>query len=92
MYDLPHPLIILENPPNKDVMKKYVKAKIVSYWELKLRGEASLLPSLRYFQPERMSLTKPHPIWLTAGSNPHEISKAVQQARLLSGRYRSASL
>ena len=92
MYDLPHPLTILEFPPNKEVLKKYVRAKIVSYWELRLRGEASLLPSLRYFHPERMSLTKPHPIWLTAGSNPHEISKAVQQARLLSGRYRSANI
>ena len=35
---------------------------------------------------------KPHPIWLTAGSNPYEISKAIQQARLLSGRYRTEAL
>ena len=92
LYDLPHPLTILKYPPSKDVLKKYAKAKIMSYWEVKLRGESSLLPSLKYFHPERMSLTKPHPIWLTAGSNPHEISKAVQQARFLSGRYRSACL
>ena len=39
-----------------------------------------------------MSLIKPHPIWLTAGSNPYEIAKAIQQARFLSGRYRSESL
>ena len=39
-----------------------------------------------------MSLTKPHPIWTTTGSNPYEVSKAIQQARLLSGRYRSQSL
>ena len=38
-----------------------------------------------------MSLTKPHPIWTTPGSNPYEIAKAVQQARFLSGRYRSAN-
>ena len=39
-----------------------------------------------------MSLTKPHPVWATVGSNPYETAKAVQQARFLSGRYRSGSL
>ena len=39
-----------------------------------------------------MNLTKPHPIWSTAGSNPYEVSKVIQQARFLSGRYRSANL
>ena len=39
-----------------------------------------------------MNLTKPHPIWSTAGSCPYEISKALQQARFLSGRYSTASL
>ena len=34
-----------------------------------------------------MSLTHPHPIWSTCGSNPFEIHKAVIQARMLSGRY-----
>ena len=92
LYELPHPITVLENPPSKDDFKKMIKAKVTSYWETKLRGEASLLPSLKYFHPEHMYLTKPHPIWSTAGSNPHEISKAVQQARFISGRYRCASL
>jgi hypothetical protein len=35
-----------------------------------------------------MSLSRPHPIWTTAGS-PFEISKAVITARMLSGRYRT---
>ena len=92
LYELPHPLTILEQKPSKQTFKKEVKAKVVSYWETKLRGEASLLPSLKYFHPEYMNLTKPHPIWSTAGSCPYEISKAVQQARFLSGRYRCANL
>ena len=54
--------------------------------------EASILPSLVYFHPQFMSLAKPHPLWLMAGSNPHEVSKAIQQAKLLSGRYRTESL
>ena len=87
MYALPHPITILEQRPSKEEFKKQVKAKVVSYWEVQLRGESSLLPSLKYFHPEFMSLTKPHPIWSTTGSNPYEISKAIQQARFLSGRY-----
>ena len=39
-----------------------------------------------------MSLTKPHPLWTTIGSNPYEVSKGIQQARFLSGRYRTESL
>ena len=92
MYGLPHPISVLENPTSKESFKKLCKAKIVSYWESKLRGESSLLPSLEYFHPQFMNLTKPHPIWVTAGSNPYEISKAIQQARFLTGRYRSAKL
>jgi hypothetical protein len=92
LYQLPHPLAILDNPPNREAFKKLIKARVVDHWEVKLRGEASLLSSLVYFQPEYMSLTKPHPIWSTAGSNPYEVSKAVQQARFLSGRYRSEYL
>ena len=92
MYALPHPLVILKQKPSKESFKKLVKAKVVSYWENRLRGESNLLPSLKYFHPEFMNLTKPHPIWFTAGSNPYEISKAIQQARFLSGRYRSADL
>ena len=92
LYELPHPLTILEEKPSKKSFKKQVKARVVSYWEIKLRGESSLLPSLKYFHPEYMNLTKPHPIWSTAGSSAYEISRAVQQARFLSGRYKSASL
>ena len=94
LYQLPHPLSILENAPNMESLKKLIKAKNTDrdHWELKLRGEASLLSSLINFKPEFLSLTKPHPIWTTAYSNPYEVSKAIQQARFLSGRYRSQAL
>ena len=51
-----------------------------------------MLPSLVNFNSNFMSLTQPHPIWTSAKSNPHEVAKAVQQARFLSGRYRTESL
>ena len=91
-YDLPHPLIILDTQPDKKTYTKLINSKVISYWEKRLRGEAALLSSLIYFKPEFMSLKDPHPIWSTAGSNPYEISKAIQQARFLSGRYRTESL
>ena len=91
-YGLPHPLVLLENPPDKKVYKKLIKAKVVDFWEQTLRGESSLLPSLKHFHSEFMSLTKPHPIWSTAGSNPYDTAKAIQQSRFLSGRYRSGSI
>ena len=66
-YGLPDPLQTLQSPPTKEYWKKLYKAKIMSWWEVKLRGEASLLPSLPYFQPGFMSLSTIHPIWSMAG-------------------------
>ena len=92
LYNLPHPISILDCPPSKDDYKKQIIAHVTSYWETKLRSEATLLPSLCYFKPEFMSLKTPHLLWKTAGSNPYEVAKAVQQARFLSGRYRTGNL
>ena len=88
-YALPSPLSLLDFPPTKYTYKSLVKRHVQAYWEDVLRQEASQLPSLEYFHPRVMSLSSPHPLWTTAGSNPFEISKAVIQARMLSGRYPS---
>ena len=91
-YCLPHPLLILDNPPTKESYKKLVKSRILDFWENKLRGEACMLPSLDHCKADYLSLLNPHPIWTTAQGNPHEVSKAIQQARFLSGRYRTEYL
>ena len=91
-YSLPDPIDVLTAPPSKQAFKKLVKSKVIQYWELKLREEASKLPSLQYFKPQFYSLLKPHPIWLSAGNNPYEVEKACCQARMLSGRYRTCWL
>ena len=82
---------MLNNPPSKLQFKKMIKASVTNYWEIKLRGEASFLDSLQFFKPNFMSLGRPHPLWTTCRSDPYEVSKAVQQARFLSGGYRSES-
>ena len=39
-----------------------------------------------------MSLHTTHPLWTYCGSNSYEISKAIVQAKMLSGRYRTDQL
>ena len=92
LYELPHPISLLDCPPSKTSAKNLFKTRIVDYWQTKFRNESSHLSSLEYFKPNFMSLLVPHPIWSTCGSNPYEISKAIIQAKMLSGRYRSDRL
>ena len=66
-YNLPHPLTTLGNPPSKVSYKSIVKSKILDYWEQKLRLEASKLDSLCFFNPNFMSLSKPHQILTSCG-------------------------
>ena len=87
-YGLPHPITLMQSSSPKVLFTKLAKARVTDFWERKLRSDASLLTSLLYFKPGYMSLNKPHPLWLTSGSNPYEVAKAVIQCRMLSGRYR----
>ena len=88
-YGLPHPLHLLHEPLSKSKFRKLVRSRVVDYWESKLRAEVLSLDSLKYFKPEFHSLLYPHPILWTAGANPYEVSKALIQCKMLSGRYRS---
>ena len=87
LYQLPHPLSLLEQPMSKLKFNQIVKSKVVDYWEIKFRAKASSLTSAPYFNPFFMSLTRPHPIWTACGSNPFECHKSVITCRMLSGRY-----
>ena len=91
-YDMPHPLQLLNNPLSKDAFKKLSKSKVINHWEIFLRSEAAILPSLIHPKLDFYSLTQTHPILSMPGSNPHEVSKAVIQTKMLSGRYQTALL
>ena len=86
-YDLPAPLLLLSLQLSKERFKKLVKAKVISFWELKLRLQASTKFSLKFSNPNFSSLTKPHPIVTTPMSNPYEVNKSVVKLRMVSGRY-----
>jgi hypothetical protein len=87
IYQLPHPLAILDQPLSKQKFNRLVKARVTDHWEVKLRSKAAALTSAPYFKPQFMSLIRPHPIWSSCGSNPFECHKAVITTRMLSGRY-----
>ena len=90
-YGLPDPLLILQSSPSKESWKKLTKAKVIDFWEIKYRAQAALLPSLKYFNANYMSLTSTHPLFRAARS-PFEVRKAVVTARMLTGRYRTDQL
>ena len=87
MYQLPHPLSLLDSPLSKEEGKQLFRSSITDFWQTKLRNDASTLPSLRYFKPQYMSLSRPHPIYQTCGNNSYELCKSIVQCRMLSGRY-----
>ena len=91
-YGLPHPLTLLQSLLSKEQLKTVFKKQILNYWEIKLRTEASSLPSLKYFHPHFMNLTKTHPVWTSAGSCPYQVAMCTVQATMMTGRYRTELL
>ena len=89
LYELEHPIILLNNPPPKARFKAFVKERITTHWENILKGEAAELPSLKYFVAENACLSSPHLIWTTATTTSHETRKATILSRMASGRFRS---
>ena len=92
-YALPHPLQLLNDPPEKEHFKKIVKLSVADFWKQKYVAQIreNNLTSLRYFRPEFCSLLHPHPILSTAGHT-YDVNKMIVQLRLLSGRARLGSL
>lgn len=65
---------------------------MLDWWNQKFQAEVAKLDSLYLFRSQFMSLSKPHPIWTSAGSSSFEVRKATVQARMLSDRYRTCWL
>ena len=85
-YQLPDPLIVLQQPLPKSQWKSLCKSKVVMWWEKHFRGEADNLESLLYFNPHFFSLTKTHKT-ISSANSPYEISRATIVNLMLSGRY-----
>ena len=85
-YGLPDPLIVLQQPLPKCRWKSLCKGMVMKWWEAQYRGEAQQLESLAFFDPNFYSLTRPHRILTSAGSQ-YEVSRASVVVLMLSGRY-----
>ena len=57
-YQLPHPIILLKQPMSKLAFKTLVRNHVQSFWQEKLRHEASCLTSLVYFRPAYQDHTR----------------------------------
>ena len=92
-YNIPHPLTLLHDPPSKEVFKRLCKTNVTDFWQKKLRDHSQKLEekSLRYFKPQFMSLSKPHPM-LSWASTSYQVNKCVVVSRMISGRFRCGSL
>ena len=90
-YNLPHPLLLLKNPPSKHSFKAMCKANVTDFWQAELRAQSASLKSLRFFKPQFMSLNRPHPI-LSWATDTYKVNKCTTVLRLLSGRFRCGSL
>ena len=92
-YNLPHPLLLLKEPISKIAFKTLIKSKVTDFWQQKLRAHAAKLEesSLKYFKPQYMSLSHPHPMWRNAITS-YQVNKCIVVSRMLSGRFRCGSL
>ena len=91
-YQLPDPLYVMATSPSKAEWGRVTRLKITSHWASLLCAHASSLPSLTLFRASHMSLSSPSAIWSSCGSSQWEVKKAVVQARMSSGRYRTCWL
>ena len=90
-YNLPHPLLLLKNPPSKQSFKAMCKTNVTDYWQTELRAQSAALKSLKFFKPQFMSLNRPHPM-LRWATDSYKVNKCITVSRLLSGRFRCGSL
>ena len=90
-YNLPHPLLLLKNPPPKTSFKTMCKTNVTDFWQAELRAQSASLKSLKFFKPQFMSLNRPHPM-LTWATDSYKVNKCITVSRLLSGRFQCGSL
>ena len=91
-YGIQHPLQLLECPMPSIKFKALCKEKVHEYWHRKLASNSSMFSSLRFLQPDFLTLLRPHPIWSTLDGNPYQTKAAAIQALFLTGRYRTERL
>ena len=87
LYGLPNAYHLWENRPSKTEWKKMlnqtINGTVESKWKLDLQEKSSL----KYINPESVSVGKPHYIYSTVRSNMHDIRRSEIKAKILTGTY-----
>ena len=86
-YGMEDPAVLLQYPPSKHEWKMYCKTKVNSYWTNYFQNECKRRKSLEFFNPDGMSVFNTHPIYSSCMGDPYQTSKAIVQAKMVSGRY-----
>ena len=86
-YNLPSIYDILELTPEKKAWKQDVKKAIIAKTIKLLIADMENQSSVKYINVNACSVTKPHHIWTTPGSNVRKIARANIKAKLLTGTY-----
>ncbi|XP_033731546.1 uncharacterized protein LOC117321188 [Pecten maximus] len=86
-YHLPTAYALLENPPLKRNWKEMLDSAILTYVNENWKEDISTKPSLKYVNPDSISLKKPHHVYSTVRNNKHDVQRAECKVRLLTGTY-----
>ena len=87
LYNFESAFELMENIPNKESWKSYVKRKLESAWRLKISEMAEGKSSLQFLSIKSMKIGSVHNIWTFAGYDSVSIKKANVKVRLLTGVY-----
>ena len=81
-YNLPTPSQLLENVPTKNRWKKMVNSAINSAVETQWREDIKTKSSLRYINPDSVSVGAAHYVWTSVHDNIHDSRRAQLKCRL----------
>ena len=87
LYGLPLPSQLLENVPIRNKWKNMVNTAINSVVEAQWREDISSKPSLKYINPESVTVGKAHHIWSSVHNNIHDSRRAQLKCHFLTGTY-----
>ena len=82
-YELPPPLKLLENPPEKLLWKRTVKAAVYASSQKQMKQDIQLYPSLRYFNDRDYTPGICHSTLVVKGDPIRETQKLSAKLKLL---------
>jgi hypothetical protein len=90
-YCLPSAHELIENPPTKFSWKARVNHAIKRYWTSALQEDAKERSTLSFLNINGCEVGKPHLLYTSVTTSPHDVRRAVVKAQLLTGTYKLAT-